>query len=373
MKFSRFLLPGLTAFSLFGAAPNALAGGALGDPCAARRKPGSLLIFPEFDNRTANVTFFTITNTNRDFTQDPVTDLPAGSVRVHMIYVGRYDSDDLPIPCLEVDREILLTPGDTFTFLTRAHNPQHEQGFMYAYATHPTTQEPIVFDYLIGNAVFLNGMDALDYSMNPISLRGFCENDNDLKEDFGPQVQCPETDADGDGNRDLDGIEYEELPDQILIPRFLASAGCVCSPQQRSELILLGLSGGAVFDTVADFLVYNDNEEVFSAQRQFRCWERIRLDVISTVFLQSFLVTTNHAANEPLGATTRESGWIHIDGGVAFSSVEQIVNPAVYAVLVERVARAAGAADLPFEVGCNPNGSLWPNGPLGDNVLGDNR
>ncbi|MFN0008688.1 MAG: hypothetical protein ACKVXR_12360, partial [Planctomycetota bacterium] len=77
--------------------------------------------------------------------------------------------------------------------------------------------------------------------------------------------------------------------------------------------------------------------------------------------------------SEPLGASGRESGWIRIDGGVAFSTVEQIVNPAVYAVLVERVARGAGAADLPFELGCNPNGSLWPNGPLGDGGLGDNR
>ncbi|MFN0008531.1 MAG: hypothetical protein ACKVXR_11565, partial [Planctomycetota bacterium] len=141
----------------------------------------------------------------------------------------------------------------------------------------------------------------------------------------------------------------------------------------RSELILLGLSGGAVFDTVVDFLVYNDNEEVFSAQRTIRCWERVPLDVISSVFTQSFLVGTSHAANEPLGATGRESGWIHLDGGVAYSSVEQILNPAVYGVLVERVARGAGAADLPFECGSNPNGSLWPNGPLGDGVLNDNR
>ncbi len=133
--------------------------------------------------------------------------------------------------------------------------------------------------------------------------------------------------------------------------------------------VLLGLSGGAVFQTVVDFLIYNDNEEVFSAQRQFQCWERVPLDTISSVFTNEFLKTTDHALNEPLGATARESGWIHLDGSVAFSTVEQIDDPAIYAVLVERVSRGAGAADLPFECGSQCNGTLWPNGPLGDDGL----
>jgi len=344
MRPSQFLLPGLTALSLLGFAPNALADG---------RNPGSLLIFPEFDNRAGDVTMLTVTNTNTDLTHNPSTNLPNGTVKVHFIYIGRVDAAGNPIPCLEVDREVTLTPGDTFTFMTRSHNPQQQQGFMYAYAKHPTTGEAIDFDHLIGNALFINGINAIDYSTNPIVLEGATGDGNG-------------TDVDSDGNRDLNGTEYEVLPDEILIPRFLATGGVL-----RSELILLGLSGGSQFDTVIDFLVYNDNEEVFSAQRQIRCWERVPLDVISGVLTQSFLATTNHAANEPLGATTRESGWIHLDGGVAYSSVEQILNPAVYGVLVERVARGAGAADLPFEAGENGSGSLWPNGPLGDGVLGD--
>ncbi|MFN0006399.1 MAG: hypothetical protein ACKVXR_00715, partial [Planctomycetota bacterium] len=303
MKLSRLLLPGITALSFLGAPQPAVAGPVLGDPCVARREPGSLLIFPEFDNRTANVTLFTVTNTNRDFTHDSNTNLPAGTVRVHFIYVGRYDASNNPIPCLEVDREIILTPADTFTFLTRSHNPQQQQGFMYAYATHPTTHEPIVFNYLIGNAVFLNGGAALDYSMNPISLRGLCEEELDGDDKKIPlQSECTETDVDSDGNLDLDGREYEELPEEILIPRFLASTS-IGQGALRSELILLGLSGGSQFDTVADFLIYNDNEEVFSAQRQFRCWERTPLDVISNVFTQGVLVATDQAVSEPLGAS----------------------------------------------------------------------
>jgi hypothetical protein len=350
MKFDRLLPTASTALAILGLTSTALAGD---------RNPGSLLVFPEFDNRAGDLTILTVTNTNTDFSHNQQTNLANGAVKVHFIYVGRFDSLGNPIPCLEFDREILLTPGDTFTFSTRSHNPLHQQGFMYAYAKHPTTGEAIDFDYLIGNGMFLSGINAIDYSTNPISLNGICDR----------------TDVDGDGNRDLDGIEYEQLPDEILIPRFLSvvGGGGESAAGLRGDLILLGLSGGAQFDTIADFLVYNDNEEVFSAQRQFRCWERVPLDVISGVFLQSFLATTNHAANEPLGATTRESGWIRIDGGVAFSSVEQIIDPAVYAVLVERSGRGRGAADLPFERGCQDNGSLWPNGPQGDNWLGDNR
>ena len=83
----------------------------------------------------------------------------------------------------------------------------------------------------------------------------------------------------------------------------------------------------------------------------------------------TFLKTTNHAVNEPLGATNRESGWIDLDGGVAYSTVEQIDDPAVYAVLVERVGRNAASADLPYEEG-ERNGDLWPTGIWGDGAPG---
>jgi len=319
------------------------------------RKPGSLLIFPEFDNRVGDITEFTVTNTNTDLTYDPRTNLPSGTIRVHFVYVGRFDSAGQPIHCLEVDREVTLSPGDSYTFLTRTHNPQQQQGFMYAFAQHPTSGQAISFNHLIGSALFINGINAIDYSTNPVCLES--------PKEFGSS-----TDIDGDGNRDLDGLEYRKLPDEILIPRFLTTGGAL-----RSELVLLGLSGGAQFDTIVDFVIYNDNEEVFSAQHQFRCWERAPLDTLSGIFTQSFLATTNHAVNEPLGAPGRESGWMQLDGSVAFSHVEQIDDPAIYAVLVERVARGAGASDLPFEAGTQGNGSLWPNGPFGDNQLGDGR
>jgi len=339
------LTPCLATIAALAIAPSARADG---------RTPGSLLIFPEFNNRLGDVSIFTITNTNTDRGYDPSTDLLNGTVRVHFIYVGRVGSNGNPINCLEVDRDVTLSPGDTFSFLTSVHNPQQQQGFMYCYAVSPVSGLPIDFDHLIGATIFIDGKNGIDYSTEPVSLLA-----------VGPSSN---TDLDNDGNRDLDGNEYEPLPDEILIPRFLATGGAL-----RSELVLLGLSGGASFQTIADLLVYNDNEEVFSAQYEFKCWDRQPLDVISPVFTNTFLQTTNHASDEPLGATARESGWIHVDGGLAYSSIEQILDPAVYAVLVERVSRGAGASDLPFERGEQTNGDLWPNGPWGDGVVGDNQ
>jgi len=318
---------------------------------------GSLLLFPEFDNRRQSLTLFTITNTNIDDTHNQSTGLPNGTVRVHFVYVGRFDADGNTIPCLQTNSLVTLTPGDTFAFLTRAHNPQQQQGFMYAYAKHPTLGHPIRFDHLVGNALFLNGTKSVDYSTNALAFEG-------------RTAPGSSTNVDGDANRDLDGIEYAQAPDQIAIPRFTGTTAVA-----RSELILIGLSGGSAFQTVADLLVFNDNEEVFSAQRQFQCWERVPLDVVSGVFSDAFLKTTNHAANEPLGGglSGRETGWILLDGSHSFSSAEQITDPAVFAVLVERVGRDTGGADLPFGKGTQVNGDLWPVGNLGDGGLGDNQ
>ena len=65
----------------------------------------------------------------------------------------------------------------------------------------------------------IEGITALDYSINPVSFKGIGNGTI--------------TDLDGDGNRDLDGLEYEAVADEILIPRFLGQGGTY-----NSELIL---------------------------------------------------------------------------------------------------------------------------------------
>jgi len=327
----------LTALASLGLASAALAGG---------RHPGSLLLYPEFDNRGGHLTLLTVTNSNTGVNADGSD----GSIKVEFIYIGRYGHDNYSLNCLEFNRTETLTANDTLSVLTHVHNPQQEQGYVYVFAKDKVTGRAKVFNHLIGNLMTLESIEALEYSMNPVSFKGI------------GNAGTGDTDLDSDNVRDLDGVEYEAVPEEVLIPRFIGTG-----EQFDSELILIGLSGGAAFETIADFWVYNDNEEAFSAQYQFRCWDRVKLGELNGVFTQDFLAyNTNQDVDEIVGANDVESGWMRVYGGTAYSTAEQILNPAIYAVLIERIG-GYGAADLPFEsVATQNNGDLLARGIFGD-------
>ena len=327
--------------SSLGADPNPANVGLGGAPdgvpgCAKenRRQPSSLLLYPEFDNRTGSVTILTVTNTACG---------PENDVYVEFRYIDEED-------CSEFDRTQFLTGCDTLTLITTAHNPNMERGYVYAFAV-TEEREPVVHNALIGQVKVVTGIQSLDYSMNAVGFRG-----------IGDGVF---TDLDGDGILDLDGVEYAMAPDEILIPRFFGQYEPGPLPKDSflafvSELILINLSGGTQFVTTVDFLVYNDNEEVFSSEYTFDCWEKTTLLSISGVFGNEFLKNfTNHAPNEVLGAPFLESGWMRIDGAVAQSPTTSIQDPAFYAVLIE-YAGPTSAADLPFELCTQSNGKLLP-------------
>jgi hypothetical protein len=319
MRFHKFVLTGLTAVAGLGIATSALADG---------RNPGSLLLFPEFDNRDGTVTVLTVTNTATD----------VGDVQVEYVYIGVEGQDGYEIDCEEFNRTEIFTDNDTLTLITNFHNPQQEQGFVYAFAR-AGVDNPIAHNWLIGNVMTVAGLEAFEYSVNPVAYEA----------PMGGGV-----DLNGNGLRDLDGVEYETSPDEILVPRFLGQGGMF-----NSELILIGLTGGARFETTVDFLIYNDNEEVFSSEYSFKCWERVELLQISGIFDNNFLQNfTNHDPQELLGAPDIETGWFRMDGALASSTTTSLSNPAVYGVLVERIGNR-GAADLPFETGMNANGKLF--------------
>ena len=315
-------------------------------PMRNRRMPGSLAIFTEFDNRSSNQTMITLTNTNCDQLN--------GSVYVHMNYVNEEN-------CLKSDFTIFLSPCDTWTAITSAHNPNFQRGYIFAYAMNAQGQA-ISFNHLIANQIVLDGISSLDYGLNAVMFKAVPKGDGTL------------VDIDGDGNPDLDGVEYEEAPDRILIPRFLGQDEPLLGPHQ-SELVLINLSGGASFTTTVDLLIFNDNEEAFSAQKSFYCWDRFRLSEVSGSFLESFLDGTNQDPNEILGNEEREAGWFWINGRVANSTVEAINDPAIYAVLIE-TSFPNSVADLPWEECIQDNGDLCVFGPFGDGpnaVIGDNQ
>jgi hypothetical protein len=337
MRFNKIVLSGLTLLASLGTASLATANG---------RNPGSLLLYPEFDNTVSDLTLLTVTNTNTGVNLDGSN----GTVAVEFVYIGKYNLQHQVINCLESNRTEILTANDTLSVITRLHNPNQEQGFVYVFAKDPITGHAKVFNFLIGNLMTLESITSLEYSMNPVSFKGIGNASGDT--DIHPT----------DGLRQLDGVEYEAVADQILIPRFIGWDGSA----YHSELILIGLTGGAQFTTVVDFLVYNDNEEVFSAQYSFKCWARVPLGTLNGVFTQVFLKSTNNAPNEILGANQTEAGWMKLNGNTAFSTQAQFNDPAIYAVLIEKIG-AYGAADLPFET---PQLNATPGALFSHTLLG---
>ncbi len=309
------------------------------------RRPASLLLYPMFDNRLGTVTVISVTQTGW-------SGLGQGDIQVHFVY--REESD-----CSPFNRAELLTPKDTLTLITNAHAPDPERGYVYVYARCPLSEQPVVSNTLVGQLLVVDGIESLSFSVNPFGYRGIGD-----PSQLDSACGLPLTDLDGDGVRDLDNLEYELAPDQILIPRFMGQGGGF-----HSELILIGLTGRA-FSTTIDFLVYNDNEEVFSTEYTFRCWERTPLLSISGIFSNAFLKTTNHARNEIFDGSPDESpwesGWIRLDGGVAVSDLVSISDPAFLAVLIERTPDGRFVADLPWEHCTQFGGALLRSGPLFD-------
>jgi hypothetical protein len=284
------------------------------------RNPGSLLLYPEFDNRSGTFTILTVTNVDTVETND--------AVAVEFVYVGRFTGpNNEDNYCHEFNRTEILTPADTFTCLTDVHNPDADQGYAFLYAKDVNTGEAIKHDYLTGNLITVDGYAAFEFSVNPVSYKGI-NADN------------------GDGDLMLDNVEYGGTPSEIVIPRFLGQNG-----MRQSELILIGLSGGPLSDTIVDFLIFNDNEEIFSSEYTFRCWERVYLTQISLLFDNGFLAdNTNDDPAEIVGATGVESGWIHVMGHQYGDQNQSFPDPSVYAVLLERFGHL-GVSDLPFEMG----------------------
>lgn len=323
------------------------------NPCVEvnRRTPGSLLIWPEFDNRVSRITLCTVTNTNCDHTPTQ-NGLEAGTVDFHYLYVGKYGPNHVELPCLKTDRTIRLTPCDTFTWYTTADNPAYEQGYIYGYATSPITGKAITFNHLIGDEILFSAFEDNEDSVNAIVFRAV------------PQPQGTPTDLDNDGVRDLDGMEYDPAPDEILIPRFLGQDPDGPNAVFRSRLFLIGLTG-TQFTTQIGFSVFNDNEVPSSVNFEFKCWDDPYLTDIGGNFLNQFLKSQGDDPNEILGAPTREAGWMRLDGVIAYTNLKVVDDPAFYAVLFERTTPRPVIA-LPFELCSQNNGDLLPQGPLGD-------
>jgi hypothetical protein len=297
------------------------------DPSPCGPVVGSLLVYPMFDNTRGTFTFLTVTNTNSDVVN--------GNVMVEFIYIDART-------CLEFNRSHLLTANDTLSVITNLHNPNMHRGYAYVFAKSPTTGKAIAWDHLAGSNLVFGNSTVYDVELNAIVYRA-----------AEGLAEGADTDLDSDNVRDLDGVEYQQSADELIIPRFFGN-----NEDVRTDLVLIGLTG-ARFTTIIDFLIYNDNEEVFSSQYSFDCWDRVRLPNVTRAFTEDFLVSTNHNLFEIQGSSL-EAGWYRMDGNLAFSTAAQESDPAFLALQLERVSQAAGSAvaALPFCKGVQDNGGL---------------
>ena len=304
-------------------------------PQVSAPTPGSLLIFPEYDNRTGSQSLITVTNTNAF--------MASGTVAVEFVYIA---SDN----CHEFNRTEQLTPRDTLTLLSSFHNFDSSRGFLYVFAKR--NGQAISFNHLAGHYLAIDGISSFEYSLNPLSLRAI-------------SAEGTITDADGDGRRDMNGVEYEGVADRIHIPRFFGQDASSEGPLVQSDLILLTLAAGAAFTTTIYFQSFNDNEETFSTTRSFFCWDRVRLVNLSPVFTDLFLRSfSNHDPLEVQGFSGPETGWFWMDGVTATSSSDVIDDPAFLGVLIERFDWQS-ASDLPFGAG-HQSGEVLNTSPFSD-------
>jgi len=344
----------LACFAGLGLVPNVRAQGTVNN----NDVPGSLLIYPLFDNTRGALTFVTVTNTSS-----------SASIFAHFVYVNAAPcSNVIPPPfncCAEQDHSRFLSPNDTVTVNTRLDNPNAARGYIVIFAKSVATTTPpqegpnaVAFNHLIGTEwVFEPGQDALN--INPFTFRsgpGIAEGQNT---DINPV----------NGKRDLNGIEYDLAPNILDFPRFF---GQFPFPTQQSELILINLTGGAQFLANADLLIYDNNENQSSAQVSFVCWARLPLSAtsnpngISSFFDNSYLAATSSLteASQTYGVI---SGWFNVNGANANSTQTQLDDPAILGVLLDTfVGATPRTAELPFGEGTNANGRFLSHSLMGN-------
>jgi hypothetical protein len=315
---------------------------------------GSLLVFPCFDSTGPGFTAITVTNTNNNFTQ--IGNQFVGSVQVHFIYVNGDPLSGI-FYCGESDRSHLLTPNDTLTVRSDLHNTSFERGYVYVYARNPNTGAAISWNYLIGSSAQISPGDY--YELNPFVFRSGRGLADGAPTDFSP----------ADGIRNFDGAEYERVVDTLQVPHFFGESelqpeGGPPPAYAESSLVLINLTGAGQFTAVVNFLVYNDNEQQFSASTLVRCWSKRRLRDINGVFLNQFLADTSDNAAESISGL--ESGWYRLDGGTAFSNADSATNAAILAVQIGSYS-GESTANLPFTSGMNTTeGELLSQGIFHD-------
>ena len=159
-----------------------------------------------------------------------------------------------PLNCVDFDTTQYLTPADTFVCLTSCHNAttaEGQEGYVVVKATDPSKFNVAWdFDYLVGSEIVINASGAT-YGLNAIPYCSHVGFKNPT--DVSPK----------NGLCDLDGTEYEQGEDVLIIPSFVALL--------ESQLCLVNLTGDARDLNTVYFSIWNDMEIPLSATLVFNC------------------------------------------------------------------------------------------------------
>jgi hypothetical protein len=311
---------------------------------AEQNVPGSLLIWPYIDTRDGDVfpptpdnsgtsTIVTVTNTYlTNWKVDKIKDVLApghetcdtdpnltfGETGVYFIF---FDSED----CREHDFQISLSAQDTASFVIRDKIQDDEVGWMvafaYDYRDDPRDPRPWSFDFLVGNAHVVNAPFDLSWTYNAYAFLSSHWNDplsersivggNDVYTATTPACGKHYLDVDNndDGILDFDQAEYEEWPDEMLLPRFFEEAN---NGEDYSSLLSVISPSNTIeeqqqYQTTASILFWNNDENEngfpYSKTFNFECQFVDSLYNISAQF-------------EQLGGIAEEqpTGWAIFDG-----------------------------------------------------------
>jgi len=227
----------------------------------AHARPGSALFFPVYDAQENATTVVTVTNTNSSKVSCG-NGFRNGDVFVHYTF---YDSEE----CLEIDKGVLLTPGDTITILTGQFVPDPTVGWLWVEAWDPEAQEAIDFDFLIGSAIVVKTGSETDFlwSYTPYSFRSLVsECEGDEASDCG--FCFTDIDDNGIDDADFDGVEYEQFPGAVFLDMFFAE-----NEEMTNNIFLMvpaGIGGDDTFDLAMN--IWNNAEDRASNTDIIRCW-----------------------------------------------------------------------------------------------------
>jgi hypothetical protein len=331
--------------------------GGLAAPAIAQDAPqnnkrgNSLYLFPLVERSIGVRHYLSVTNIEESTGNSP-------SVDAHLVLRKGTDCEEF------YNTSRPLTPNDTTTFSISDDVPGGPggafRGFGYIYAEGlGTSLTPIKFDNLIVQHLVFEAVNANAYEMEAYGFKAGSTLANGAS-----------TNIDGDSVRDLNGSEYEVVPNTHIFPRFIAS-GTVPGIGETSsnELVLVSLVGGNLWSVTVDLLIFNDEEDVWSAQTTFACHAVRDVLTLSNAFSQDFLLASNPAGTnqeyirfQSRTAAGFETGLLKLTGGSATSSAAFQTNPAIVAALIHRHQLPGGmefkTGVLPFGKGSNNKGDL---------------